>query len=320
MINTIEKMNELGSKGCPFFFIFSFDQCEMVFYKPHQIHEHRILYDMNGFRNVYRSLKPAGNPNLKKFPVSYDTYLKAFRKVRHELLSGNTYLLNLTFRTPVETDLTLKEIFLNSRARYKLYFRNFTVFSPETFIQIRGNRIHSFPMKGTIDASVHNAHDRIMEDFKEQAEHATIVDLIRNDLSIVADNVTVDRYRYVEEIETHERKILQVSSQISGDIKDSYRNRIGDLLMALLPAGSVTGAPKRKTVEIIRKVEDYDRGFYTGVFGYFDGKNLDSAVMIRYIEKEGDKMYYKSGGGITANSNPVKEYHEMIDKIYVPVY
>jgi len=90
-------------------------------------------------------------------------------------------------------------------------------------------------------------------------------------------------------------------------------------LMNLLPAGSVTGAPKAKTVQIIREAEEEQRGYYSGVFGYFDGDQLDSAVMIRFIEKTGNKFFYRSGGGITTQSKAEIEYQEAIDKIYVPV-
>ena len=99
----------------------------------------------------------------------------------------------------------------------------------------------------------------------------------------------------------------------------NYLSNLGTLLVSLLPAGSVSGAPKTKTLEIIRIAEGENRGFYTGAFGYFDGTVLDSGVMIRYIEKQGDQFYYRSGGGVTAQSELQKEYQELIDKIYVPV-
>jgi len=95
---------------------------------------------------------------------------------------------------------------------------------------------------------------------------------------------------------------------------------LGDIIFALLPAGSISGAPKTKTLEIIQLAEGYERGFYAGVCGYFDGKNLDSGVMIRYLEQESDGLTFKSGGGITAQSDLVKEYEELIQKVYVPVY
>ena len=98
-----------------------------------------------------------------------------------------------------------------------------------------------------------------------------------------------------------------------------YHRQLGNLLVKLLPAGSVSGAPKPKTCAIIRHTEGEDRGFYTGVFGYFDGVNLDSGVMIRYIEQQHGTSFYRSGGGITTQSEAAKEYQELLDKIYVPV-
>jgi para-aminobenzoate synthetase component 1 len=112
--------------------------------------------------------------------------------------------------------------------------------------------------------------------------------------------------------------LLQVSSEISGVLPEDYQNKIGDLLFGMLPAGSVTGAPKLQTLQIIRESENYERGYYTGVFGIFDGEDLDSAVMIRFIEKTDSGMVFKSGGGITALSEAQTEYQEMIDKVYLP--
>ena len=87
----------------------------------------------------------------------------------------------------------------------------------------------------------------------------------------------------------------------------------------MLPAGSICGAPKEKTVAIIQEVEQEERGYYTGIFGYFDGENLDSAVNIRYLEKKEGQLRYRSGGGITFLSDLESEYNELIEKIYVPV-
>ena len=87
----------------------------------------------------------------------------------------------------------------------------------------------------------------------------------------------------------------------------------------MLPAGSICGAPKSKTVSIIQEVELDPRGYYTGIFGYFDGENLDSAVNIRYLEKKDGQLLYRSGGGITFLSGLESEYKELIEKIYVPV-
>ena len=258
---------------------------------------------------------------FKSTAAEFNTYEKAFNEVQNEIGHGNTYLLNLTFKSKIETNLSLKEIYQFSKAKYKLYFRDeFTVFSPECFVKIEDGVISSYPMKGTIDATIPDAEKKLLEDEKELAEHHTIVDLIRNDLSMVAEDVKVDKFRYIEKVKTHKGELLQMSSKISGQLPENYASNLGEIVLKLLPAGSITGAPKPKTVEIIERVENYNRDFYTGIFGYFDGKNLDSAVMIRFIEKENDQLYFKSGGGITSMSDTRKEYEELIQKIYVPIH
>jgi para-aminobenzoate synthetase component 1 len=111
-----------------------------------------------------------------------------------------------------------------------------------------------------------------------------------------------------------------MSSEITGKLPNGFRSELGDLLFRLLPAGSICGAPKRKTMEIINEVETYDRGYYTGIFGHFDGTNLDSAVAIRCLERSGERILFKSGGGITFQSRWEQEYEEMKNKVYVPIY
>jgi len=265
---------------------------------------------------------PAQQPDLlfSKHPIAYADYEKAFLKIRKQILAGNSFLANLTFPTPVESNLTLKQLFYHSQAPYKLLLDGeFVCFSPESFINIRDGRIFTCPMKGTINASLKGAEQLILSSSKETAEHHTVVDLLRNDLSRVASDVQVSRSRYIDRITTHEGAILQVSSEITGKMPDGYQRQLGDILFMMLPAGSVTGAPKAKTLEIIRQVENSDRGYYTGIFGIFDGSNLESAVMIRFIEIHEGHMRFRSGGGITFLSNSMEEYRELIEKVYVPV-
>jgi para-aminobenzoate synthetase component 1 len=135
---------------------------------------------------------------------------------------------------------------------------------------------------------------------------------------MVAKNVRVKRFRYFDLIRTSNRNLLQVSSEICGDLEKGYHSALGDINFSLLPAGSVSGAPKKKTTGIIEAAEGIPRGYYTGIAGIFDGHNLDSGVLIRFIEKRGDTYFYRSGGGITSFSDPLSEYEEMKDKIYVP--
>ena len=134
---------------------------------------------------------------------------------------------------------------------------------------------------------------------------------------MIADRVRVERFRYIDRVETSGKTLLQVSSEIAGDLPTDWREHLGDILGALLPAGSVTGAPKHRTVEILREAEGYARGFYTGIAGYFDGHTLDSCVLIRFLEATPSGLVFKSGGGITCFSDPDSEYQELVDKVAI---
>ena len=136
---------------------------------------------------------------------------------------------------------------------------------------------------------------------------------------MVATNVKVNKFRYIDKLVTSTKTLLQVSSEIEGTLSNDFNENLGTIFAKLLPAGSISGAPKKKTVEIIKANEVDDRGYYTGVFGIFDGNNVDSGVMIRYIEKQDDKWIYRSGCGITYRSECTSEYQEMIDKVYIPL-
>ncbi len=310
------KMNELGAEKVPFFFMIDFlkENGEVI---PLKELTQEIKFEINFLQkeSIERDFE------LKKCPITFDEYLPKFNYVHDNILVGNSYLTNLTLPTKIETDLTLDEIFKFSQAKYKLKYKDeFVCFSPERFVKIKHQKIFSNPMKGTIDASIPNARKLILDDEKEAAEHATIVDLIRNDLSLVSENVEVTNYRYIDEVKTNDNTLLQVSSEIKGELNDEYYKNLGTIFDQLLPAGSICGAPKKKTVEIILEAEKYNRNFYTGVFGVFDGENIDSAVMIRFIENKQGELFFKSGGGITAKSKAKAEYEELIQKVYVPIY
>lgn len=319
-LETIQRINEMGTNKTPFLFVIDF-ACENAFIQNlNEVDPNEILFAVNEVTNVRSSLAKQKTLQFDTTPVSKEIYHTAFQKVKKHLNYGNTFLLNLTMPSRVETNYSLKEIFQHSKAKYKLWFKDqFVVFSPETFVQTDNQKISSFPMKGTIDADLPDAENQLLHNEKELAEHYTIVDLIRNDLSMVAKNVKVERFRFIDHIKTHRKNLLQMSSKISGDLADGWQNRIGDILFSMLPAGSISGAPKKKTLEIIRDAELYNRDYYTGIFGIFDGENIDSGVMIRFIEKTADGLIYKSGGGITAKSHWEEEYEELIDKIYVPL-
>lgn len=317
-----EKMNKAAQEALPFLFAINYEQTEGVFI-AHPLRQQEVLFRVPGYTNAQKKVKENSEIHeiyFEAFPESYAVYKKRFDIVLKALQKGDSFLTNLTIKTPIQTNLSLPEIFIKSQSPYALYIpEKMVCFSPEIFVRINEEgRISSYPMKGTIDGSLPEARETILNDYKESAEHFTIVDLIRNDLSMVSENVRVDRLRYIDELHTTKGSILQVSSEISGLISKDNTLGLGDILLRLLPAGSITGAPKPSTQAIIDAAECEPRGYYTGVFGYFDGKVLDTAVMIRFIEQEGDAYYFRSGGGITANSKAEKEYNEAIQKVYLP--
>jgi para-aminobenzoate synthetase component 1 len=259
-------------------------------------------------------------PLIVARPESLESYRKKFAVVQSGLSRGDSYLVNLTLRTPVDCRMTLEEIYLRSGAPYTLCVPgSFVCFSPERFVSVDPHgEISTRPMKGTINASLPGAAETILADLKESAEHATVVDLLRNDLSLSAKKVRVAEYRYIDLVRTSCRDILQVSSDIRGQLGPDYRRALGDLIFRMLPAGSVSGAPKGSTLDIIRRSEDGPRGFYAGIVGYFDGRSFDSGVLIRLLEIEDGRFYFRSGGGITALSKLEDEYLEAVEKIYLP--
>lgn len=311
------QINNCAALGADFLFGVDFE-LKNGFFVDKPMSQQDILWRVGSYSN-FTPNKIAEKGSLISHPIPFSEYTQMFEIVHNALLHGDSFLTNLTTRTQIETPHTLEKIIHSCNSQYAILIRDkFVCFSPETFIKIENGIISSNPMKGTINANIPNAEALILADYKERAEHHTVVDLIRNDLSRVAINVKVDNLRYIDRLETSTTPILQVSSKISGELPQNYRYNLADIIFELLPAGSVSGAPKPSTIEIIRNAEKRDRGYYCGIFGYYDGTNLDTAVMIRFIEQQANKLYFRSGGGITINSNPQSEYNETIQKIYLP--
>jgi len=311
---SFEQINSLGRKREPFLVISDFkaEDIKVIELKNLAKEDVEFVIDEN---YTYQE-----HPHtLGSIPIDFDSYQEKFSQIIEKIKSGETYVLNLTQATQLQTTLSLKELYSLANAPYKLrYKEEFICFSPEKFIEIQNSTISTFPMKGTIDAKIPDATQKILSDAKEMAEHVMIVDLLRNDISQVAKDVRVEEFRYIREIHAGEKNLLQVSSHISGKLEENWHENLGTILKALLPAGSISGAPKRSTLEIIEEVEGYERGYFSGVFGFFDGKSFDSGVMIRFIQKEKKGLVYKSGGGITLDSDVNLEYNELQDKIYLP--
>jgi len=312
------QLSEYATNGEPFLFVVDFECRKPFICRLEKAFGEGIFYDVKGTSNVDPQHIDK-EIELSSRPVAKPVFTEKFNQVKRELEHGNSYLLNLTFSSQIDINLSLEEIFHKARAPYKLFFKDeFVVFSPECFIKIHKGEIFTYPMKGTIDARLENAVHLLRNNKKEEWEHNTIVDLMRNDLAMIASDIRVSKYRYMERIKTHKNEILQSSSEIKGKLKPHWQKSLGEDIVRLLPAGSISGAPKKKTVEIIQQNELSPRGYYTGVFGIFDGLDLESAVAIRFIEAQAGICQYRSGAGITAQSDADKEYSELLQKIYVP--
>lgn len=313
----VDLLNYYGKNRTPILFIIDFELKNFYITPLSKLKDTYFFID--GFTN-FDKFSTIDRLELHKSPIDFDRYKIMFDRVIEEIKAGNTYLLNLCTSTDIESEIDIFDIFRFSKAKFKLFYQDrFTCFSPERFIKIEQNRVYTYPMKGTIDSKIENAKELILNNQKELAEHTMVVDLLRNDIGIVANSVKVENFRYIDEIIAGDKTLFQVSSKIRANLKHDWQNSLGEILCNILPAGSISGTPKKSTVELIKSIENHNREFFSGIFGYFDGDSLDSAVMIRFIEKKRNKLIYKSGGGITIDSDPFSEYRELIDKVYIPI-
>ena len=188
--------------------------------------------------------------------------------------------------------------------------------SPEKLVQVEGRRVETRPLAGTRRRGVDPADDKRLEkellsDLKERAEHVMLVDLGRNDVGRVAKpgTVTVDR---LMEIERYSH-VMHISSTVSGHLRDG-KNSL-DALRAAFPAGTVSGAPKIRAMEVIAELEPEQRGVYAGALGYVSfGGNLDMAITLRTVVAAEGVAYVQAGCGVVADSKPEREYEETLEK------
>ncbi len=317
----VRLMNQYGREGVPFIFVCSYDKTRCIVEPVSNINRDEMLFSFHGHTNDDGCPHDIPQPVMTADYPSFKDYKRGFDIVQQNIEAGNSSLVNYTCRVPISIDLSLKDIYYGSSALFKLWIKDLLVcFSPEIFVRInKEGEISSYPMKGTIDATLPDAERLLMEDEKEIREHADVVKLISNDISLVASDVHTKRYRYIDKIKTSKGSILETSSEVCGQLPNNYCSRIGNILFSQLPAGSITGAPKSRTVRVIEEAENYYRDFYTGVMGWFADGVMESGVMIRFIDKKNGQLYFKAGGGVTAMSDCQREYEEVKEKVYVPV-
>ena len=188
--------------------------------------------------------------------------------------------------------------------------------SPETLVRLQDGRLTTFPVAGSRPRGKDEAEDEalvkdLLSDEKELSEHNMLVDLGRNDLGKVSKFGSVQ----VEKLHSIERysHVMHIGSTVRGEIREEYDAL--DAIEAVLPAGTLSGAPKIRACQLIGELEDNKRGIYGGAIGYIDFTgNMDTCIAIRIAYKKNGKVFVRSGAGIVADSDPEKEFQECINK------
>ena len=251
-------------------------------------------------------------------------FCEMVEKAKHHIHEGDIFQIVLSNRlsAPFEGSLfdTYRVLRTINPSPYMFYFSGTDVevagASPETLVKLEDGVLHTFPLAGTRPRGKNEEEDKKLEtellaDEKEIAEHNMLVDLGRNDLGKISKFGTVN----VEKLHSIERysHVMHIGSTVRGDIKEEYDAL--DAIEAVLPAGTLSGAPKIRACQLIGQLENNKRGIYGGAIGYIDFTgNMDTCIAIRIAYKKNGKVFVRSGAGIVADSVPEKEYEECINK------
>lgn len=256
--------------------------------------------------------------------IPKDSYVAAIASIKEQLAAGNTYQVNFTDRLAFKSPLSPAEVFSILSAQQHVAYsaflniegRSIVSLSPELFFQTQGDRIVTRPMKGTMPRGLDLADDEriatlLRNDEKNRSEHVMIVDLLRNDLGRIcrSGSVEVKDPFSVERYDT----LHQMTSTVVGKLHPGIT--FLDIFRSLFPSGSITGAPKRRTMQIIHELERQCRGVYTGAIGFIS-PNRSSVfnVAIRTLVMQDGDVTMGVGGGIVADSKPEDEYRECLLK------
>ncbi len=254
------------------------------------------------------------------FGIDYKTYSKNITKIREWIAKGDTYQVNFTFDAMVDSDLSDENLYLFLREKQMTPYcahinTNEEVvlsFTPELFFRKSGSKISVKPMKGTTPRGRWLKEDVklkkfLQEDPKNKSENLMIVDLLRNDLGRICEIGSV-KTPFLYEVETH-KTLHQMTSTVQGKLKPEIS--IKEIFKNIFPSGSVTGAPKIRTMQIIHTLESGKRGVYCGAIGYISPKKKAVfSVPIRTLQKRKGKWIYRVGSGIVWDSKPELEWDE----------
>lgn len=249
--------------------------------------------------------------------ITFNKYSKAIKEIKELIAKGATYEVNYTFSNDILTSTDGLSLYLsllkNQKTPYNAYikddFKEILSYSPELFFKIKDNKIITKPMKGTIKRQGDDKKEIefLKNDIKNKAENTMIVDLLRNDLSRIKASYDI-KVENLFEVETH-KTLHQMTSTISAKLKeiDLY-----DILSCLFPCGSITGAPKVSTMEIIDNIENYSRDIYCGAIGIISKEEIILSVPIRILERnlEDNKFKFCQGGAIVWKSDTKDEWEE----------
>lgn len=276
-------------------------------------------------RNGTKKEEPSGHLTGEITPLfDRERYCEMVEKAKHYIREGDIFQIVLSNRlsAPFEGSLlnTYRILRTINPSPYMFYFSGTDVevagASPETLVKLENGVLHTFPLAGTRPRGKTEAEDIALEeellaDKKELAEHNMLVDLGRNDLGKISKFGTVQ----VEKLHSIERysHVMHIGSTVRGEIREEFDAL--DAIEAVLPAGTLSGAPKIRACQLIGELENNKRGIYGGAIGYIDFTgNMDTCIAIRIAYKKNDKVFVRSGAGIVADSVPEKEYEECINK------
>lgn len=273
--------------------------------------------------NIIREYSAEDSGGLRSNFTKAD-YMKTVEEAKEYIKKGDIYQVNLSQRFEADLKGEPYGLYLRLRDASPAMFASYLNFkdviiissSPERFLMKNGSYIETRPIKGTAPRSNDPLADEfneisLKESYKDRAEHIMIVDLERNDLGRICEYGSVKPTEFIM-LERYST-VFHLVSTVSGMLKEGVDPV--DCLTAAFPGGSITGAPKVRSMEVIEELESVKRGLYTGAIGYisFDG-NMDTSIVIRTIVVKGDKLFFSVGGGIVFDSDPEREYHETLDK------
>ncbi|MDY3031490.1 MAG: anthranilate synthase component I [Clostridia bacterium] len=289
----------------------------------------KAVFELNSLRelltNGEKKHEPAGHMTGDVTALfSKEEYCSMVEKAKHYIKEGDIFQIVLSNRlsAPFEGSLlnTYRVLRTINPSPYMFYFSGTDVevagASPETLVKLEDGVLHTFPLAGTRPRGKTDAEDNALErellaDEKELAEHNMLVDLGRNDLGRISKFGTVE----VEKLHSIERfsHVMHIGSTVRGEIRDDCDAL--DAVSSVLPAGTLSGAPKIRACRLIGELENNKRGIYGGAIGYIDFTgNLDTCIAIRIAYKKNGKVFVRSGAGIVYDSVPEKEYQECLNK------